>query len=296
MKTSKQQILNSLTALSLLAPLASVAHATMFENGFFVGAKIGGQQAMATYDQNASLVVSDFGAGVLLGQSTGAQDGHAFHTNLMGNVSAGYAHIVNQFFLAAEVSINVAEEQEFSWRENEAAIGFNGDFLIDSLVTDTSVEIENPDVILDLRPGILLAKNFLFYGRLGVAFNEISLEQTAATTFTDDVGNVEHLSASDSTEDNVAGLRVGLGLEYKLTRNLGLVMDYVFTDYGTITNTLNQTMVSTKKEFLAQAAANPFNSQAIVNSEVHVYKNTGTVGVNWYFGGKKHHKPVMMDK
>jgi opacity protein-like surface antigen len=285
MKKFQQHVFQTLTALALLVPFTSFAGGE-FDNGFFVGAKIGGQEGIASWDQHASadaFISINNAPFTFLVNDHNDQDGHAFHSNLMGNVSVGYARVLQQFFLAAEFSVNLAEKQEFDWHDNEAAetlITLNEAFFTETLNTKTKVTIEDSDIILDLRPGIIFAKKFLFYGRLGVAFNELSLEQQATTTLNIFTGPTESVTSHTSKEDNVAGLRAGLGIEYKLTPYLGINMDYVFTDYGTIEDTLTQshTYFSQGTEILLDET---------VYSKVDVYKNTGTVGVNWYFGGKK---------
>ena len=299
-------LLPHLMAISLFTPLTGFASAA-FENGFYIGAKVGAQEAMASWEQSNHLstyVDISNSPDVTLQMNQSNDDGQAFHTNLMGNFAVGYAAVVDQFFLAIEGSANIAAEQEMSWHLNDHNTTHLENFFNETidvtteLSTETELELE-PDINLDIRPGLLLAKNFLLYGRVGVAFSRLSIEQEAHTTANATLTSDQFCAPADrpacsflkavggtaSDDDEVLGLRAGLGVEYKFTPTLGLNVDYVFTDYGDIDLAYADTYVGGNPE--PDPVIDDITTLTQTTSKASVTKNTLTAGVNWYFGGKR---------
>ncbi|KTC65147.1 Opacity protein and related surface antigens (plasmid) [Legionella adelaidensis] len=74
-------------------------------------------------------------------------------------------------------------------------------------------------VTFDLLPGYRFNETWLLYVRTGLSFSQLSFYQPATTVPT-----------IDETENKVGG-RIGLGLNYALTNNVGIGLDYFYTHY-----------------------------------------------------------------
>jgi outer membrane immunogenic protein len=77
--------------------------------------------------------------------------------------------------------------------------------------------------------------NFLIYGTGGVAFSNWSINHT----FTDTSFGYSYAPVSQSITRT--GWTVGAGVEYALTRNWIIRGEYLFADFGTVTNTIVST-------------------------------------------------------
>ena len=82
---------------------------------------------------------------------------------------------------------------------------------------------------------IIVTKNTLLYGHVGAAFNQIEVKNhTNADIESFSTGLIDSTAFAFNETDNVVGLRLGLGIEQKVTCQFSVNADYVYTDYGSV--------------------------------------------------------------
>lgn len=87
----------------------------------------------------------------------------------------------------------------------------------------------------DLRPGVARWFDSLIYGRVGVGFNKASLtinNQLAINHSNFGLNLPVNTMLNSSTDKNIAGLRLGIGLEKQMGTHVALFVDYIHTNYG----------------------------------------------------------------
>lgn len=88
---------------------------------------------------------------------------------------------------------------------------------------------------VDLRRGVARWFDSLIYGRVGVGFNKASLtinNQLAINHSTFGLNLPINTTLNPSTDKNIAGLRLGIGLEKQMGNHVAFFVDYIHTNYG----------------------------------------------------------------
>ena len=128
------------------------------------------------------------------------------HVGLFGGYGKNYQH----FYLGAEVST----DYNFIKR----------DFIMEIDGKDMTMKVRQPlTFTLDIIPGYLVrSRDLLFYGRAGLAMGLYNV------TLSDDVP----LGTFNSMRKYNLGPRMGLGVEYFMTKNFSLLAEYLYTRHG----------------------------------------------------------------
>lgn len=130
-----------------------------------------------------------------------------------GNAFLGFGYTTcNSFYIAAEVGTYFPER---SLKISRPGVVFTNFTFIDRLVVQ---DFLTGDILLGYRPN----ECFLVYVRGGASYARIKLHQ------------FENISVGTPIFDakkNKAGIRGGVGINYALTNNFGIGLDYVYTYY-----------------------------------------------------------------
>jgi opacity protein-like surface antigen len=156
-----------------------------------------------------------------------------------GALSIGYGKLLNNvFYVGGELSVDLSNRKNsMTTTEYNATSGF---VLADTgtLKTTTNAKLNFAELDIDFKPGITLFANTLAYGRIGVAFNKLTVDSISNLAIQDNVldpflsNSNNTLSASNSK--NITGLRLGFGAEHFVTPKLAAKFDYIYTWYGTV--------------------------------------------------------------
>lgn len=89
----------------------------------------------------------------------------------------------------------------------------------------TQLTIKRPITVgLDLVPGYITSdRDLLFYGRLGLGASWVNMDFSGVT-----------YSISDNHHEVGLGLRAGFGIEYFMSDNFGLRIEYIYSRHGSI--------------------------------------------------------------
>jgi outer membrane immunogenic protein len=190
----------NLLVLGLAFLIAMNGHAAV-RNGIYGGAGIGA--AFDHYDLTTSNIATGF-----------TVNSNANKTNLIGNAFIGYGYTAdNCFYLGGELGTNFPKR----------SITINGrpGVVITPATFNDTLRIQDY-VTGDLLPGYRIDTSWLVYGRVGITYSRLSVNQDA---------NVSAGTPSFSDGTMRVGGRLGAGINYSLSNNLGLGVDYYYTFY-----------------------------------------------------------------
>ncbi len=275
---NKIWIKGSLTALTILATIPAYAEEPEFEDGIYISGLIGarwadpdwiGTNTVSGYDELDNFVATE----TSLLHNTGDDD-----TQLVGSIAVGYQFVNDLFYLGLEVAGTFGDDLEFEASDSNTYFFDENDDLTINSSNHAKASLRGSELDLDFKPGILLDENFLIYVRVGAAFNELEIQSSSAWSLHDELG-FDHPSASDhsSESNNVTGLRLGAGLEYLITEEIGVSIDYVYTDYGDIkTSTSGFDKMTSTDGYESSISGN-------AKSKIEVVTNTLMAGVTYHF-------------
>ncbi len=153
---------------------------------------------------------------------------------------------------------------------DDGMIGFStaAEFNLDSEIVS---KVDCVQYGLDLRPGFALPAGTFLYGRLGI--EAVHLKHKIVNTNSGDaLGDTWSFTLSESRKQRRVAWRVGGGLEKNLTNQLSLRLDYVYSDYGSISNQGEISGVS--------ANGNPVSSTFGIHE--HLYNHAVSLGLSYY--------------
>jgi outer membrane immunogenic protein len=198
-------------------------------NGFYIGIGGGGVIAENNAQSTTILNAPDFQSRFTL-----PSNWNASAKSGLGAAFLGYGHAFQRLYLGGEVIGSIRGDTN-SQRDTNYIISPRNTPLPQDFANTTRIHLNNFEVALDARPGFLLTPSTLIYGKIGAAFNKIHINsfskfQAAAI----DPGSTVTLPYNISRSDT--GLRLGVGLEERITAHLSLRGEYLFTDYGKLKN------------------------------------------------------------
>jgi len=206
--------------------------------------------------------------------------------SLDGRLLAGYGTNLQNFYLGSELFASISPtHMTVHGTGGETGSSIDG-VLQEEVLTQPLLKVQQKPLEggVDLRPGLFLTQTTLLYGRVGVAVNQINVMVDNATTtdflppfFPENASFPIELSAS--TSKVLTALRLGLGLEQFITKNLAIRADYIHTQYPAIE--LSNRMQRDITEF------DPFigsgTATAIAHAKVQLRNNTVLFGLSYYF-------------
>lgn len=223
----------------------------------------------------------------------GSRDMHFFYNankNLKssspeGVLFVGYGKSWNPFYLGGELFASVSSSkmrgQGVGGELGDGAFGFE---LLTS-AADSRVKLFPLGFGADLRPGVLITPLTLFFGRIGVAVNKVKFRPNIFGTshyhfVIPPAGDFTFpLSLSSTVNRAALGLRLGAGLERRLSRRLTLRLDYTYTFYQPLR--LNGSITEAIPSFNPSIGA---GSTTVSNSsKVKLASNAILLGLSYYF-------------
>lgn len=277
--------MNNKLWLAILVALAPTANAASSNNdcypynGFYIGINGGAifTKGDISTDSSATFANALNPANHLIS----AQKNDVNDTDGGGSIYFGYSQMLrcSHFFLAGEIFANCYNRTVVS--NFHTSIAQLTDEALASLTTATATHLKNSEYGLDFRPGYFFNNRFALYGRVGVAFNNVTLTANHYFSFTDTTDLLTTTTAlSQSKNKNVEGLRLGAGLEGCVCKNLVLTADYIYTHYNSV-NLTGQSDITT-----AIGGEDPVVTPGglVSQSSAHLNTQTVTVGIKYYFG------------
>lgn len=169
-------------------------------------------------------------------------------------------------YLGIETFIDVANRDTHTF---ESAMNQDNGNTIFSLSSRTRI---NPfSYGIDLRPGYKFTECTLFFARLGVGFNTITISGQVTDTFSQGQTRTTIINAPSKTFTRMV-LRMGLGLEQELCECLTLRADYIYTYFGK--GTLEDSASGINAG--VQATANN-------RTEVNILSHAVMLGLSWHW-------------
>jgi opacity protein-like surface antigen len=217
---------------SLICTSAFAAHSSF--SGFYAGVRVGGLSTDAKIQNDSSATfVNQYDSDNRL-SSSGSNN--LWNASVAGDAFFGYGQFVqhSNFYLGGEAYVeygNPSATMNMSAYHQQP----NDDADTETLNTRTEASLGHVGFGVDFRPGYLIDANTLVYGRIGAAFNRETVNSQDVFSFNDLQGEVVTNNVLDAskTRDTV-GLRLGLGAEHRISRNLSATVDYIYTDYGRV--------------------------------------------------------------
>jgi opacity protein-like surface antigen len=107
--------------------------------------------------------------------------------------------------------------------------------IVATSIAQANVKLNPVEFGVDLRPGWLVSPDTLLYGRVGVAINRVRLQSASLGVLSiPGYPIIAGTLLAPSSSKNIAGLRLGMGVEKHISPHLSLRADYIFTYYGKI--------------------------------------------------------------
>ncbi len=271
----------SLTTLALLAAISTYAEEPEFEDGVYISGLLGAGWGDADWSGSNTVTGYDEYSQVNATETSKPYEYGDNEARLVGSIAFGYQLIFDYFYIGAEVAGTFGGARDFESNDSNSyhyAVETSDDPITVHSGNYSKASLRGSEIDLDLKPGFLLDENLLVYARIGAAFNELQLQNSSEWSLKDADG-WDYPSVTDysSESKNVVGLRVGAGVEYLISEQIGISLDYVHTNYGSI-----ETSTSGHESFLSTDGWNSSIS-GNANTEVSVSTNTLMAGVTYHF-------------
>ncbi|WP_419420836.1 outer membrane protein [Legionella sp. D16C41] len=170
--------------------------------GFYIGASTGPEGALF-YQRSHVTRPNFFGTG---GFNVIDKE-HFAGTGVFGSLFGGYGWAFNRFYLALEANANISS-LEYKLVNDEY---LHGNFLKTTFTVKRSYGAS-------LLPGYFLSENTLFYGRVGYLNGRVKIHEGADPSI-------------HSSNNDLNGIRFGLGLRHAFAPQWIAMMDYSQTHY-----------------------------------------------------------------
>jgi outer membrane immunogenic protein len=190
--------INTILALTMFS-LDATANS---RDGFYAGAGIG--MSADTYEQTTTNLTT----GLWI-------QNNANNTNVIGDIFAGFGYTTpSAYFIGGEIGTY--------FPSRSITIDSRPDLTFPTIGVSNTLKIQDY-ITLDFLPGYAISQNILVYGRAGVSYSSLTLNQ--ATT---------RLTPSFSHDENKWGGRVGVGANFAFNNQFGVGLDYIYTTYQDI--------------------------------------------------------------
>ena len=257
--------------VSLLSLLSVSIYAQEFD-GFYFGGGLGSSQSRVNVNQSLEINAVLFNTTNIFDIVKNNKE-TLTDTSFLGDLNLGFGHVFAQrWYLGIEGN---AVWQDL---ETDAAQPLQQPDGSLNIIEKTTVKLSNQFNIA-LVPGIVFDKNTLLYGKVGVAWgnfdvkNSANYDQTIQAPITLSSSN----SFSDSGYEN--GLLLGLGIEHYLTQNLSMKLEYTHANYGTIHDSAPMTSAINN----ADPANIPITGTVTDSSKASVSTNSVMLGMSYHF-------------
>ncbi len=255
----------SLLTIGIFAPTFANAGGDGRFDGYYAGVMGGVLETNANMSVSALAQYTPFFANNALATLT--QDlVKTYRYKGMGEVYLGYGDFFydSNYYWAIEIFGRIGTSKNTL---NNTAIDNQDTNLL--LSNSTSMRLKNFEYGADFLPGYLFDKNSLIYGRIGVAFNELTIENNTNFAFQSGPNNTATIINGAKSRES-AFLRLGIGLEHKVCSNMSLTADYIYTYYGKLnTSSVGRTLsgedgTAFNANGLTGSASGRFNTNAFM--------------------------------
>lgn len=211
MNKNTQSTTIGLAAL-LLGLSAHGAVSTEF-NGLNLGGALGGLSTSADFG-------SSYNFNTFEGSQSIEDSNESSQQSSLWSAHLGYGGTVYDWplWLGLEIFVNNADKDLVGSMSFEEIPG--AQFTVESNLNRTEYGF-------DFRPGVLATETTLIYARVGAAFNTLAISAG------------DNAPSFDDSSKKVLGLRLGAGLEQKLSCQLSFSLDYIYTGYGDVESSLS---------------------------------------------------------
>lgn len=193
--------------------------------GFYCGGSLGGGFTEGPVRQNLEFI----DATMNVDQFYNFQS-HFLEGSVDASLFAGYSLHLNRFCIGVEGFARYSSDEFSISRSNQTADSDCG-FLYQQ-EDKTKFRVGPWHYGVDVCPGFLVGSCACLYGRVGVEWSTLKIQEFAqSTVYADDVLEFI-LPVSNAHTKKRAHLRLGVGFEKCLGSHLALTTDYIFTDYG----------------------------------------------------------------
>ena len=252
-------------SLVCLGVLLSLMHPLVGFEGFYVGGSAG---TNATIGRQTGDVVAQFSTTdpIFFPMDLSAD---LFNGNAEGSLYAGYGRQWQCLYGGLEGFVRYSHPHLTFHRQH---LHDERPSLIFNRESSTELSVGPWHYGLDGRAGFLVNPCTLLYGRIGVEWALIKLDSDAR--FNGFVGSqIIDISLSTAQQKRSAYLRLGAGIEKQLNSCFSLKVDYLYTDYGSISVKDQTTGISSAGNFLALADS----------TQVHLKNHAVSLGLSYYF-------------
>lgn len=222
----------------LLLPSLVLTSATLFCNnswafpytdrpfqGFYTGIGVGESNVTGrvTTTRNSTISASTF-------NFSSHTDSHQNlrRNSFAGTLFAGYGCHWDPFYVSVEGFAKGAKARSKLFENNRLQTNFLSSTSVLQIQTQTIAHLRTGEYGGDLRPGVLLSPESMLYGRIGAAFNKLSIQSVRQVITQNPNLN---FPLSHRNTKNVTGWRLGAGLEQLVCECWSVRADYTYTNY-----------------------------------------------------------------
>lgn len=182
--------------------------------------------------------------------ATLSANNNVYRYGAMGNLFVGYGQVYdNNAYLGAELGLNFFGARvttQKSAASNNTEITYTDSFISEiqqllinnALNANTAITRNSLEPYLDIKLGYVFNPSLLTYLKGGINYNKIEIKNTTSwqtNAVLSPIAPIFPGSGAASLEQSHSrgglGYRVGAGMEYLLTPQIGLGMEYVYTFY-----------------------------------------------------------------
>jgi len=262
-------------------------------DGFYEGISGGIVSTHADFDTNASAKVQRVVFDIIETHHNIMQvDGH--QDQAIGRIHIGYGRTLNSsFYAGVELGVSSANRRV----SGRASAPYNGidpeegpSITVRTFDTHITAEAANGEFTLDFKPGVLLNDHALLYGRVGAAFNRITMDSTTAFFLKESSSEEEdprtETAVQASTHDTCSetALRLGVGLAYLVSQHVVLNLDYTYTDYGRLRGSAKKETVTKTIQYMEPPPPTVFPDGYMAHTSARLKQQTVMLGVDYLIG------------
>ena len=206
-------------------------------NGYYVGAEFGESLAYAnqTIQNNVDLQFSGFSFishqpfNIQSSMVTSAASGALF---------VGHGHVWNRFYLGGELALSNSYYKMSSSADSGIIRNVENFITISGHESvNTTANVSPTQLGVFLRPGVMLTPTSLLYGRVGTSVVNVRYNTTnvALKTLSQSGTSIDFpITLKTNKTINRAAFQIGTGLEQAINDKLTVRLDYLYSYYGTI--------------------------------------------------------------
>lgn len=191
--------------------------------GFYGNMNFGWMNADVDLEQQYQIIIPLSLPPVIVTHSASPE---LINNSITGGLGLGFASALKHTIIwGVEGRVNIESlTAHFDGSFNNASNNFMGN-------TNTSVKLEN-DFSLLFKLGYLLQPKTLIYGLIGPAWGNFNLYSSARFSFIQQLPLSGVAAATESGYET--GWLAGVGMEYLISKNASVGLEYTHTDYGNL--------------------------------------------------------------